>query len=193
MELLQLKIGDFVEFVPQEALVSSEFDIQLSDTARWYCAVVRPQCHNRVSLEMARQGFRSFFPKKRIWVSHARVKKAVERPILGQYLFVEVDHPRQSYSTVSAIPDVDHMVSNLGAPIPFPRHWVESAIRRYMVGEFDEVAQGPIPVGAKIRIMEGEFNEQMATVVSVKGRRVDFKLHGDTLVRKISEASVRAA
>jgi transcription antitermination factor NusG len=117
----------------------------------------------------------------------------VERPILGQYLFVEVDHPRQSYSTVNAIPDVDHMVSNLGAPIPFPRHWVANAIRRYMTGEFDEVAQGPIPVGAEIRIMEGEFNEQLATVVSVKGLRVDFKLHGDAQVRKISEASVRAA
>jgi hypothetical protein len=39
-----------------------------------------------------------------------------------------------------------------------------------MTGEFDAVAQGPIPVGAKIRIMEGEFNEQLATAVSVKGR-----------------------
>jgi len=169
MQLPQL-IGDFVEFVPLEVLAASEFDIRLSDSARWYCAVVRPQCHNRLAFELARQGFRSFYPRRRKWASHARVKKAVERPVLGQYLFVEVDHPRQSYSTVNAIPDVDHMVSNLGAPIPFPRHWVESAIQRYMTGEFDAVAQGPIPVGAKIRIMEGEFNEQLATVVSVKGR-----------------------
>ncbi len=77
MQLLQLKVGDFVEFVETESVATSEFDICLNDSARWFCAVVRPQCHRRVEFELARLGFRSFYPRMRKWVSHARVKKAV--------------------------------------------------------------------------------------------------------------------
>jgi hypothetical protein len=62
-----------------------------------------------------------------------------------------------------------------------------------MAGEFDEVAKGKIPVGARIRIMGGEFQDAYATVVNIKGRRIDFKLVRDNKISRINECSVRAA
>jgi len=186
----QLKIGDFVDFIPPVARDSA---IRLSETARWYCAIVRAGRHRRAELELQRLGFRTFYPRTRKWISHARVKKAVERPILGRYLFVEVDHPAQSFRDVTAVFDVEGFVSNLGNPLPFPSRLVEGFIGRYLAGEWDEVAKGPIPVGARIRIMEGEFQDALATVVSQKGRRVDFKLMGDSKIARTNLCSVRAA
>ncbi|MGX9392549.1 transcription termination/antitermination protein NusG [Nitrobacteraceae bacterium UC4446_H13] len=187
----QLQIGDFVDFVDPASL-SGDQQIRLSETARWYCAFVRPNRHRRAELELQRLGFRSFYPRTRRWISHARVKKAEERPILGRYLFVEVDHPTQSFRDVTALFDVEGFVSNPN-PLPFPSRLVEGFIRRYLAGEWDEVAKGTIPVGARIRIMEGEFQDALATVVSQKGRRIDFKLMGDSKVARTNLCSVRAA
>lgn len=190
----ELKIGDFVGFIDMDRAVRDQH-IRLSDSARWYCAVVRPCRHHRAELELQRLGFRTFYPRTRKWISHARVKRAEERPILGRYLFVEVDHPDRSFHDVTAIFDVEYLVSSSteGRPSPFPSRLVEGFMARYMAGEFDEVAKGKIPVGARIRIMEGEFQDAYATVVSTKGRRVDFKLMGDNKIARINECSVRAA
>lgn len=186
----RLKIGDFVDFIRP---ANQPSDMEMNASAKWFCAVVRPGCHRRAELELSRLGFRSFFPKSRRWASHARTKKAVERPILGRYLFVEIDHPRQSFATVRDIFDIESLVSSLGSPVPFPAVRVEDMLQRYMAGEFDEIANGHIPVGARIRIIEGEFENMLATVTRSRGRRVDFRMLGDARVLRIDQSSVRAA
>jgi hypothetical protein len=79
------------------------------------------------------------------------------------------------------------------APTPFPSHWVENLRMRYMAGEWDEVAKGPLPVGARVRLVEGEFEDVLATVTARKGHRIDFKLHGENRYGRLNDCSVRAA
>ena len=43
----------------------------------------------------------------------------------------------------------------------FPARLLESFIGRYIAGGWDEVAKGAIPVGARIRIMEGGFRMRL--------------------------------
>jgi hypothetical protein len=64
---------------------------------------------------------------------------------------------------------------------------------RYMSGEWDEIAKGPLPVGARIRVVEGEFENMLATVTSRKGHRIDFKLYGENRYGRLNDCSVRAA
>jgi len=193
------KIGDIVDYLGRitgssaPSLESDPADIVLTESARWFCAIVKPSCHGKVEVGLQRLGFRTFYPRTRKWASHARTKKAVERPILGRYVFVEIDHPRQSFSAVRSIHEVDDIVSNLGSPTPFPARWVESLLHRYMAGEFDEIKDGKVPVGARIRVMEGEFHNMLATVVSTKGNRVDFKLMGENRIERTHQNNVRAA
>jgi hypothetical protein len=68
-----------------------------SDTAQWFCITTNPNCQARAALGLYELGFRTFLPKIRKWATHARVRKAVEKPLLGRYMFVEVDQPRQSF------------------------------------------------------------------------------------------------
>src|ERR1035437_8775486 len=167
--------------------------IELLDDAQWFCVTTNPNCQVRAALGLYELGFRTFLPKIRKWATHGRVRKAVERPLLGRYLFVEVDHPRQSYSTVRACNGVESLLSNLGVPCEFPKHEIEDLRLRYMAGEWDEVAKGPLAVGSRIRIVEGQFENLLATVTSRKGHRVDFKLHGTNQYGRMNDCSVRAA
>lgn len=184
--------------------------IQLSETARWYCAITGQTKQRRVEIELASLGFRVFTPKQRRWVTHARVRRAVERPILGRYLFVEIDYPRQSFGDVLATNGVDGMISNVGRPIAFPSHWVEGLLRRYLQGEWDFVRaepviftnkhgelevrkNDPLRAGSRIRIIEGEFEDMLATVTGVKGNKISFKVLGTPTNGTVMAFSVRAA
>ena len=171
----------------------SGHQIILSDSAKWYCVVTRSNQQSRAVHELGSHGFRAFYPKARKWASHARVKRAVDRPVLGRYVFVEVDHPRQSFATVRDCRAIESLLSNLGSPVAFPSHWIEGLLQRYLAGEWDEVAKGKMPIGARIRIIEGEFNDMCATVMSNKGRKVSLKLLGQNQYVNMHECSVRAA
>ncbi len=178
--------------------------------AKWFCIVTKPNCQARASLELYSLGFRTFTPKVRKWATHARVRKAVEKPLLGRYLFVEVDYPRQSFGAVKAVNGVETIISTLGVPVTFPSHWVEGLLARYLAGEWDYVrtepvtflnGQGepetrhndPLRVGARIRIVEGEFDNMLATVTSVKGGKLQCKILETNTYVKLREPAVRAA
>jgi transcription antitermination factor NusG len=95
------QIGQVVEFVDLAGMERDQpAEPTLSDTAQWFCITTNPNCQARAALELYALGFRTFLPKIRKWATHARVRKAVEKPLLGRYLFVEVDQPRQSFWTV---------------------------------------------------------------------------------------------
>lgn len=185
------QIGQHVGFVD---LIdrSNEIQFPMSATARWFCAVTNPNCQARAALGLYEIGYRTFYPKARRWVSHARVKTAKEKPLLGRYIFVEVDQPRQSFGKVRGVSGIEGFVSNPD-PVQIPASMVERFRLRQMAGEWDEVASGPLMVGARIRIMEGEFADMLATVTKVKGKRIDFKLHGENRYGRENECSVRAA
>jgi len=192
-----LQIGDFVEFVDL-ATLGNEQPFNLTETSRWFCIIVKVGRHKRVELDLARLGYRSFYPRAKRWISHARVKTAQERPILNRYMFVEVDHPRQSFDLISSNRDVDEIIratteSGKVEPVAFPTGWVEGLISRYMAGEWDYVTPGRFPfrdeageiryrdnemppIGARIHVLEGEFANQLAQVTGRKGRSLTFRL-----------------
>jgi transcription antitermination factor NusG len=175
----------------------------ISNTAEWFCVTTNPNCTGRAALELYSLGYRTFLPKIRKWATHARVKKAVERPLLGRYLFVEVDHPTQSFGAVRSANGVEALLSSPGIdpadgemkirPTPFPSHWVENLRMRYMAGEWDEIAKGKIPIGARIRIVEGEFDKLLATVTGRKHSKLTFKIKDTNTYATMHECSVRAA
>ena len=185
------EIGQHVGYVD---LIDRSQEIQFPETstAKWFCAVTNPNCQARAALGLYEMGYRSFYPKTRRWVSHARTKTAKEKPLLGRYLFVEVDQPRQSFGAVRAVNGIEGFVSNPD-PVRIPAALVESFRLRQMAGEWDEVANGPLLVGCRIRVMEGQFANMLATVTKAKGRRIDFKLHGENRYGREHQSSVRAA
>lgn len=153
----------------------------------WFVAITNPNCHRRAESGLAEIGYRVFWPKFRKWVSHARTKVAKEYPVLGRYLFVEI--PDGNFWAVRNINGIESLlVGDNGAPAEVSAEEVWRFRERYMRGEWDFVSnetgefeqsgeivtrRNPIPIGARIRIMEGEF-ANMLTVVRNRNRG---KLH----------------
>jgi transcription antitermination factor NusG len=197
------KIGQVVEFVDLIEEKRAEFPI--SPTSRWYCVITNPNCQARAALGLHEIGYRTFYPKVRRWVTHARVKQAKEKPLFGRYIFVEVDpkNDQQSFYAVRAVNGVESMLSSWQEtrfgmriePAPFCSDWMSSMRLRQMAGEWDET-QGAFPVGAKIKLMEGEFANQLAIITAKEGRRektIAFKLVGENRYGKLHVDNVRAA
>lgn len=178
---------------------------------KWFVIVTNPNCERRAELELAALGYRTFVPKLKKWVSHARVRKAVERPLLGRYMFVQVDFPRQSFSHIRSTNGIETILSNMdGEPASVPEQFVEGFLHRYMRGEWDFVRTEPVtflnglgkmeirnnpkyPIGARIKVVEGQFDDMLATITGRKGSKVDFKILGTNQYGRMHECSVRAA
>lgn len=196
------EIGQFVGYVD---LIQEDNDFPISPTSKWFCAVTNPNCQARAALGLHEIGYRTFYPKVRRWVSHARTKQAKDKPLLGRYIFVEVDpkNDQQSFYAVRAVNGIECVLSTWQQtstgmriePAAFDSGWVESMRHRQMAGEWDET-KGTLPIGARIRLMEGEFADELATVTAKEGRKektIVFKLHGENRYGSLHVDHVRAA
>lgn len=176
----------------------------------WYVAITNPNCHRRAEAGLAELGYRSFWPKLRKWVSHARTKVPKEYPILGRYLFVEV--PDGNFYAVRNVNGVESILTGDDrAPAQIPSNIVYGFRERYMAGEWDFVSnetgefvdwetgeiitrKNPIPSGARVRIMEGEFANLLTTIRGKsKNGKLVFLPPGHREFVNTRESNVRAA
>lgn len=179
----------------------------MEPNSNWYCIVTNPNCQRRAEAELAQLGYRTFWPKVRKWVSHARSKTAKEYPLLGRYLFVEV--AGDDFGGVRTANGVESFVNVGGRPMAVPRRWVEDCLQRYINGEWDFVRpvsyvvdeegqrtqrRNPkIPIGARVRIMEGEFANMLATVRARSAGKLQVVPLGNHRFVETWPANVRAA
>lgn len=196
------EIGQFVGFVD---LIQDQEQFPISATSKWFCAVTNPNCQARAALGLHEIGYRTFYPKIRRWVSHARVRKAKDTPLLGRYIFVEVDdqNDQQSFYAVRAVNGIESVLSTWQPtawgmrvqPAAFKSDWIDSMRLRQMAGEWD-TTRGAFPIGARIKLMEGEFADRLATVTAIEGKRrktIVFKLHDENRYGELHINNVRAA
>jgi transcription antitermination factor NusG len=177
----------------------------------WYIAITNPNCHRRAEAGLAAIGYRAFWPKLRKWVSHARTKKAKEYPILGRYVFVEI--PDREFYAVRNVNGVEGLLTgDNGAPARIPAEIVWRFHDRWAAGEWDYVSSeasglwdkdsetgrlvkrnNRIPVGAIVRIMEGEFAGMLTVIRGRKNGKLEFLPPGKSNFFFTREQNVRAA
>lgn len=185
----------------------------------WYIAITNPNCQRRAEMELASLGYRTFWPKMRKWVSHARTKKAKEYPVLGRYLFVEI--PDHNFYTVRSVNGIEALITDeTGRAAAVSSEAVWRLKERYLNGEWDFVRRDckrpvygllkgktghadkqvvvdwernlPMPVGARIEVVVGEFEDMLATITSRAGSKVHFKVFETNEYGCESERGVRA-
>lgn len=179
------------------------------ETAGWYVAVTNPGCYRRAESGLTALDYRAFWPKMRKWVSHARTKVPKEYPILGRYLFVEIlDGNFFAVRNVHGIEGL--LVAENGAPAKVDDEIVFAFRDRWMRGEWDFVAnetgefmdqetgeliirRNPIPSGARVRIMEGEFADMLVTIRRRRRGRLEFLPPGKRQFYYTRESNARAA
>jgi transcription antitermination factor NusG len=173
----------------------------------WYIVITNPNCHRRAEAGLAAIGYRAFWPKMRRWVSHARTKKAKEYPILGRYVFVEI--PDREFYSVRNVNGIECLLTgDSGAPCRIPASVVWRFHDRWAAGEWDYVSnetgefeeggeivirKNRVPVGAVVRIMEGEFADLVTVIRGRKNGKLEFLPPGKQSFFYTREANVRAA
>lgn len=172
-------------------------DHQTNDGLQWYVVMTHPGLERRVHLALGGAGFRTFMPKMRKWISHARVRKAVERPLLSRYIFLEANWQRQSLSAVTEMHGVTAVLSSFDGeqitPEPISQDFIDDFLYRQLAGEWDFVAQDVLPAGARVRIVEGRYDDALAIISHIAGGKAVVKLIGERAEFRISTASLRAA
>lgn len=165
----------------------------LSDGERWYAVHTLPFAEARAEGQLARQGFRSFQPKRRKTVRHARKMSTVEAPFFPRYLFVVLDLARHQWRKVNGTFGVSRLVMRGEEPHPVPRGVVETLIATADargILQFGDKLQ----VGAAVRLMAGPFAEQLAildhlddtgrvrVLLDILGRQVAISTRANNLV-----------
>jgi transcription antitermination factor NusG len=158
----------------------------------WYIAMINPNCHRRAEGGLAELGYATFWPKMRKWASHARTKVPKEYPILGRYLFVQI--PDNNFWRVRNVNGVECLLTNeIGAPAEVHHKHIWGFRERYMRGEWDMISQSPIPTGARIKIMEGEFADLITVVRGRRNGKLQVLPPNKSKFVSVQETSARAA
>jgi len=137
----------------------------------WLVIYTNIKCEYRVRGGLAGKGFRCYVPEMTKWVSHARTKQKVKRPLFQRYVFVEIDMDQQSMEDIRQTDGVETVLFNEGVAMPFtvPEGFIEETLRRQLAGDFDFTKEDPMPLGAKVVIVQGEWDGLFAVVTGRKG------------------------
>lgn len=135
--------------------------LDLCGSARWYAVHSQPSAETRASLQLGNQGFRTFMPKRRKTVRHARQTKNVIAPLFPRYFFVTLDLTRDQWRSVNGTFGVSRLVMGGELPHPVPRGVIEGLIASTDSDGFLNLAENLKP-GSAVRLMTGPFADQLA-------------------------------
>src|SRR6516164_8580196 len=133
----------------------------LSDCERWYAVHTLPIAEARAEGQLHRQGYRTFQPKRRKTIRHARRLSTVEAPFFPRYLFIVLDLARHQWRSVNGTFGVSRLVMRGDQPHPVPRGVVEALIAATDARGILQLG-GKLQGGGPVRLIVGPFAEQLA-------------------------------
>ena len=137
--------------------------------ARWYAVQCIARRENVAALNLERQDFDIFCPRRRVTRRHARKLETVLAPYFPGYLFIRLDLKAERWRSVNGTIGVVRIVAFGSEPCPVPRGVVEALRERCNVRG---VMKGnePIRVGRQVRLVSGPFTEFFAKVDAMDDR-----------------------
>ncbi|MDX8497854.1 transcription termination/antitermination NusG family protein [Mesorhizobium sp. VK4C] len=130
------------------------------ETARWCVVQTHQHSESLAERHLLSQSFRTYLPKRRRTVRHARSVKTVSSAYFDCYLFVSLAVHQQSWYPINSTVGVRKLVMSKGMPIPAPYGVVESLIS---ATDDDGILHPDILLrpGQRIRIIDGPFSDQL--------------------------------
>jgi transcription antitermination factor NusG len=130
--------------------------LALGRDERWFVARTLSYRENCAQFNVNRLGFRTFFPRVRRTVRHARKMRNVLAPLFPGYLFVILDLSRDRWRSINGSIGVASLVMGADKPMPVPPGVIEALIATREDSETVRLDQG-LEVGQKVRILSGPF------------------------------------
>jgi transcription antitermination factor NusG len=167
--------------------------LDLESGERWFVARVHPHRESTAQLNLHRLGFRSFAPRVRRAVRHARKLRNVLAPLFPGYIFLILDLSRDRWRCVNSTFGVASLIMGVEQPIPVPQGIVETLVA---ATESSGTVRLDLEIGQKVRILSGPFAETLCRLVHLDDRgrvRVLLEFMGAEVSARLDRSSVAPA
>ena len=140
---------------------AEEGSTALRNGERWYVVHSLPMSEFRAQGHLENQNFRTFLPKRRKTIRHARRSRTIEAPFFPRYLFVVLNLAEQPWRRVNSTIGVSRLVMEGERPQPVPRGVVEALVRSADDRGILQLREH-LRIGEPVRLIAGAFAEQLA-------------------------------
>ena len=142
-----------VEQSTSAQFVPSANQLGLKCGERWFVARVHPNRENSAQFNLGRLGFRSFAPRVRRTVRHARKMRTFLAPLFPGYIFLILDLSRDRWRAVNSTFGVASLIMGNERPLPAPSGVVKSLVITQNSGIVR--LDNDLEIGQKVRICRG--------------------------------------
>src|SRR5579864_5398480 len=108
----------------------------------WYAVYTRPHSEGKALANLLRQGYQAYLPRCRVWISHARRREMVMRPLFPRYLFAGLDRAVMPWRPIRSTQGVAGVVHSGDEPATVPEGIISALRDREAAGAFDRVSAG---------------------------------------------------
>jgi transcriptional antiterminator RfaH len=143
---------------------------------RWYVVHTLAHREPKAKLQLEAQGFRTFLPRQRKTIRHARRLITVSAAFFPRYLFISLDLARDRWRSVNGTFGVSRLITGEDFPLPVPRGVVEALLE---ISEPDGCVQlcGSLKPGQTVRVTTGPFASLLGEIARIDaGGRVQVLL-----------------
>jgi transcriptional antiterminator RfaH len=176
-----------------EGLSSS---LELAPGERWFVARALAHQENRAQLNLHRLGFRSFVPRLRRTVRHARRLRDTLQPLFPGYIFIVIDLSKHRWRSVNGTFGVASLIMGSEQPKPVPSGVVEGLVAACESGGAALRLDDGLEIGQKVRIVSGPFAETLCRLAQLDdhGRvRVLLEIMGMEVAAQLDRSAIAPA
>ena len=141
----------------------------MSDAASksWIVASTHPHKERLALDNLERQGFRSYCPRIRRRIRHARRLQVVLRPLFPGYVFIRLNPKQEQWRSIASTFGVRSLIRFGEKPGVVPEQFVAGLLATEEEGAVTiPRARDSYRPGEKVRMRDGPFDGLIATVIS---------------------------
>ena len=144
-------------------------NLELGPGERWFVARVLAHQENRAQFNLHRLGFRSFVPRLRRTIRHARKLRDTLNPLFPGYIFVIIDLSKHRWRSINGTFGVASLIMGAEQPRAVPPGVVEALVVSVESRGAVRLDDG-LEIGQKVRILSGPFAETICRLAHLDDR-----------------------
>jgi transcription antitermination factor NusG len=174
---------------------SLSYNLELAPGERWFVARALSHQESRAQFNLDRLGFRSFVPRLRHTVRHARRLRETLNPLFPGYIFLIIDLSKHRWRSVNGTFGVASLIMGAERPRAVPAGVVEALVASCERGGAVCLGDG-LEIGQKVRIVSGPFAETLGRLAQLdeRGRvRVLLEIMGMEVAAQLDRSAIAPA
>jgi transcription antitermination factor NusG len=150
---------------------------------------------NRAQFNLHRLGFRSFLPRLRRTIRHARKLRDTLNPLFPGYIFVVIDLSKQRWRSINGTFGVASLIMGAEQPMPVPPGVIEGLVVSCESRGVVRLDDG-LEIGQNVRILSGPFAETLCRLSHLDDRgrvRVLLEIMGMEVAAQLDRSAIAPA